>query len=546
MLRRIAPAAVIVLFLLSGLGVYLYSRPEVADLPDFDEPATACDVPLDLLERVANGYYPGRSGDILLIEQPKVQPQGTRHSTPYPSTQDVPLVLYGPGFIRSGAAPDREATVADLAPTFAELLRFEGFPQRDGRVLSEALLPRTKRNGVPRLLMTIMWDGGGDNVLEKWSDQWPHLRRMMDEGANYPNATVGSAPSITPAVHATIGTGAFPSSHGLPDNFMRVGGRIIDPYEGHTPRYLKEQTLGDLWDVANGNEPLLGMLARDAWHLGMLGHGTNSPGGDADIAVLDILGGTEFHTFEEFYELPEYVKGKEGLQEFADVVDARDGDTDGKWLGNVISANDQHVRYTPAWSMFQTAVMLRILAEEGFGDDQMPDLFYTNYKSTDLAGHEWNMVEPEVRDDLEEQDRQLRVVRDALDRTIGPRNYVLAVTADHGMMPPAATQHNYEIDEHAIKRHIHEEFDLENPDVDLVDANRGYQLFLDPDELIANDVTIEDVVEFLRDYTIEDNATVPDAISAEIEPHADEPMFYAVLTPKELREAVACARQKDG
>jgi Type I phosphodiesterase / nucleotide pyrophosphatase len=546
LLKKLSPVVVIAVFLASGFAVYRVTRPEVADLPEFEEPTTACDVPLVLLERVARGYYPRRSGDILMIEQPKVQPENTRHSTPYPFTQNVPILLYGPGFIRSGAAPDRPVTVADIAPTTADLLGFDAWDDRDGKVLEEALLPAERRNGVPRLIVTIVWDGGGDNVLEKWPDDHPELDRLAAEGASYVNATAGSSPSITPAVHATIGTGAFPSKHGLPDIFMRVKGEIVDPYEGGSPRFLEASTVADEWDLANDNEPVVGIMARDTWMLGLVGHGgydEDLPGADEDIAILDQLQATGFHGLEDF-EFPDYLPDPSEIQDEVDEVDGRDGEVDGKWLGNDISADTGDVRLTPAWSIFQTQVILDVLTREGFGADDMPDLFLTNYKSVDLGGHEWNMVEPEVQQELAAQDAQLKVLVDGLNEIIGRKQWVLILTADHGMTPPAPTQHNYEMDEHGIKRHIQERFDKVNPNVELVDSNRGYQLFLDPGEMKANDVTVEDVVEFLRGYTIEDNATEPGAITPEIEPHKDEPMFYAVLTPPELGEALACARRK--
>ena len=60
-----------------------------------------CTVPKDVLEKVWRGYEPGRSGDVLAIEQLPNQ-FGTRHSTPYPYTQDVPLVFWGPGLHQEG------------------------------------------------------------------------------------------------------------------------------------------------------------------------------------------------------------------------------------------------------------------------------------------------------------------------------------------------------------------------------------------------------------------------------------------------------------
>ena len=531
-----------IVVLAAALGVAWWLRDRDGNEEALVEPVAACDVPLPILERLRNGYFPGRSGDVLNVEQ---QPHqfGTRHSTPYPYTQDVPLVLYGPGFIRNGVRSEVEATVADLAPTFAELLQFEEFPERDGRVLEEALLPPGERNGVPKLIFTVVWDGGGDNVLRQWPDDWPNLRDVMERGAWYANATVGSTPSITPSIHATIGTGAFPSTHGLTDTRMRVGRQIVDAWEDSSPQFLEVDTLGDMWDIANGNTPLVGMLARDNWHLGMIGHGSYNSGADQDIAVMDQLGGVEFRTSEEFYELPEYVLGLEGLDAAIEEVDARDGEIDRRWLGNPLLPFDGRIRETPAWSIYQTDKTFEILDNEGYGQDEVADLFYANYKSTDLIGHSHNMVEPEEGDVLREQDVQLARLIEGLDERVGKNNYVLALTADHGMTPYPMVTGGWAIETPDMSKDIEKRFDKTTPNKPLILSNRGYQLMLDPRELRRNELDPADIAEFVRNYKIGDNVTPSNQILRRFEERTDERLFLTALTPKELKEALACGRE---
>ena len=502
----------------------------------------ACDIPLEILERVWRGYVPGRSGDILTIERLPNQ-YNTRHSTPFAYTQDVPLVLYGPGFIKDGVSSERTTTVADLVPTYAELLDFELPEKVDGKPLSEALLPRNKRNGIPKLILTVVWDGGGDNVLEQWPDSWPELKGVMAAGASYTKAAVGSSPSITPSIHATIGTGNFPKRHGLSDTRMRIGNRTVDAYEEASPRFLRTPTLGDTWDQANGNVPLVGMMARDNWHLGMIGHGAQIEGGDPDIAVMDDFTTVEFRTSEEFYTLPEYMLGNEGLQEAIDEVDQRDGESDQRWLGNPLVPIDGKIRFTPAWSIFQTEKMKELLTNEGYGQDEVADLFFVNYKSTDLVGHEFNMLEPEEKEALEEQDRQLREIVRFLDQNVGRKNYVLGITADHGMTPFPEDTGGWNIIMTETSGDIEAEFDKETPDTPLILSNRGYQIMLDKKEMKLNNVQPEEVARFLREYTIGDNAPTKDSLG-KFSQRTAERVFLTALTPEELKAAVDCARQR--
>ena len=97
---------------------------------------------------VLSSYYPGRSGDVIVIPRPywlfvtadgSPQPgSATSHGTIYGYDQKVPIVLFGRG-IKPGEYV-RAVTPADIAPTLAYLCGVT-LAHVDGEVLSEALAP---------------------------------------------------------------------------------------------------------------------------------------------------------------------------------------------------------------------------------------------------------------------------------------------------------------------------------------------------------------------------------------------------------------------
>jgi hypothetical protein len=292
--------------------------------------------------------------------------------------------------------------------------------------------------------------------------------------------------------------------------------------------------------MANDNQPVVGAVARDSYHLGMLGHGTALPGADPDVAVIDQTEEVGFNMNADHYRLPPYVHEGGDLVAALDEVDHRDGKTDRTWLGNALSATDTTIRATPVWPIYQTQIVESVLRGESFGQDEVPDLLYLNYKSTDLAGHRWNLLEPEERDVLREQDRQLAKLIRILDELVGESNYVLAFTADHGISPYPSTTGGWTIDGDELVNDIHDAFDHANPEDPLVMSNRGYQIFLDRSELRANDVTSSDISAFVRDYRIRDNGSLTKAGSV-WEGRGDERTFLTALTPGELEQAIRCA-----
>lgn len=261
-----------------GGAVRAGSSPEPASATLAERVCAA--VPREQLLRVARGTRLDRSGDVQFIaREPNFVDGGLTHAGPWDYVQDVPLLLYGPGYVRPGVYR-RPVTLADVAPTVGALLRFP-FDAPDGRALVEALLPDRP---LPKLVVVVVWDSGGRDVLDRWPDAWPYLRSLARRGAWFEHATVGASPSNTPTGHATIGTGAFPDRNGFVDEFIRVNGRLQKPNE-NGPGFLLVPTLADLYDRARGNRPLVGAIATLSAHVMMMSHGRMWGGGDADSAV---------------------------------------------------------------------------------------------------------------------------------------------------------------------------------------------------------------------------------------------------------------------
>src|SRR5262249_42323721 len=95
--------------------------------------------------RLARGFFPARSGDLMVVPRPYwiVQAAGTSHGTGHGYDTRVPLLLMG-----AGIAPGQylaPASPTDVAPTLAFLAGVT-LSRPHGRVLTEALAsPRAAR-----------------------------------------------------------------------------------------------------------------------------------------------------------------------------------------------------------------------------------------------------------------------------------------------------------------------------------------------------------------------------------------------------------------
>jgi hypothetical protein len=501
----------------------------------------ACDdVPHDALLRTWRGMRLDRSGDIQIIPfEPDFVSGGLTHATPFDHTQEVPLLLYGPG-VRPGVY-DAPVTLADLAPTLGAVLEFP-FETADGSGQVQALLPEDQREP-PRLLVTLIWDSAGTNVLERWSDSWPTLRSLARDGAWFTNVQVGASPSNTPVGHATIGTGTFPRRNGFVDEYIRVNGILQKPNE-NGPAFLLEPSLADLYDRAMGNEPKVAGIATLAAHIMMMGHGSQWGGGDEDIAVTrekesGPTAGAESVSWNltsdmrPFYRLPAYVNELPPITEYVDEIDRADGALDGMWRDNPI---DQLAGGfdTPARSTFQQRLVEEIIVRERFGQDEVPDLLFVNYKAIDTIGHYFSADGIEMSDTVRVQDQVLARLVDFLDETVGKDRWVLAVTADHGTQNDPAVSGAFEIDIAKLEQGLVARFDDDGDDVVLIQRVRPTEIWLDRDELHDNGLRMADVAGWLAQVT---QAEVLKPGRRPSDP--DAPVFAAAL-PSRILSQLPC------
>ena len=77
----------------------------------------------------------------------------------------------------------------------------------------------------------------------------------------------------------------------------------------------------------------------------------------------------------------------------------------------------------------------RIIEEEPVGQDDVCDLLYCSFKSSDWVGHRYGYESVEAGETLGEIDRQVDRLVKALSQKVGASNMVVALTADHGAGP---------------------------------------------------------------------------------------------------------------
>ena len=464
------------------------------------------------------------------------------HVGPWGYDQNVPVLWYGPDHIRAAGKVSRPVTLADIAPTEARLLGFP-FSAPDGRPMREALLPAATTE--PKLVVTLVWDAGGRDVLAAWPKRWPYLRSLIQHGTWYEHATVGSSPSSTAQDHVNIGTGAFPRTSGIIAHHLRIGDQIVGPFD-NGPDLLVRPTLADLYGRAMDGRAKIGEVATVNIHLGMIGHGSMWGGGDKGYLILREQAGASTQGAESsnwnlpaadkpFFRFPSWVGSLPPLSHDFPTADASDGTVDGTWRGMDIAAQKGGFD-TPARIPNETRVIENLITREGFGADATPDLLMINYKLIDEVGHIWNMNSLEMHDALKVQDEYLGVLIRFLNRQVGKGQWAMVVTADHGAVPDPAITGAVQLSQGKIQNAIDGGFDTDGDSTPLVEAVYQTGIFLNPDELARNAVSIADIAAFVMTLTNQQVAAADVTVPTS---KANQPAFQAAY-PSDVMHSLSC------
>jgi hypothetical protein len=468
------------------------SAPSVQSAPSASSTSSAPSTPRQrFLELFARGYYPGRSGQIFVVPR-----EGDiityhdplyafMHGSPWPYDSRIPVLFHGPPFIRRTQS-DSPVTQQDVVPTLAAVL---GTPP-PATVTGRALDALGTGGGRPRVIALFVLDAMRVDYFDRYADLMPTLTRLKNEGAWFSRAQVNYLPTVTSVGHATIGTGTDPRFHGQASNnlFSRITGKPQSAYDNLDPRELMVMTLADLWNIeTDGRAVIIGQGGAIRATAGLVGHGACIVGGRQVIAASYSTADAGWETNPTCYRMSDALTPITGKRYWEE--------TGGKWMGHDIG-NPSIFRASAVFQRFEGDALLSVIEHESIGADEITDLVMVNMKGPDYTGHAYGPDSAEIKETLRELDRQITKVIAALERKAGPRQTVIAITADHGMPAEPQPGRRHYFDEVAAA--IHKRFDPDGKIVRYYEDPANQQIYVDTARLRALGVSLKDVATFLE------------------------------------------------
>ncbi len=335
---------------------------------------------------------------------------------------------------------------------------------------------KSERAPRPKLVVLLVVDQMRGDYVDKFRGQWSGgLKRLVTEGAWFRAAAYPYAATETCVGHSTISTGAFPASHGMVANAwwdreqQRMTTCTADP-EVKNSAYAGGSTSGgdSAWKMqipsfaeelkfqtgASTRVVTVSVKARAA--ITMAGHkGDAVTWMDPSGALVTSSAYGTIPFVEEFAEkhpvaqdygktwsltLPKaaYVYDETALganipegwtATFPHPLRGKEGST----------AADEVFVEQWASSPFADTYLTRLAEAEvdalGLGKSGGTDFLGISYSSVDYVGHEFGPRSWEIQDILVRLDKDLEDLFAFLDKKVGAGNYVVALSADHGVAP---------------------------------------------------------------------------------------------------------------
>ena len=327
----------------------------------------------------------------------------------------------------------------------------------------------------PKLLVLLVVDQFRADYVETYGGQWSGgLRRLIDNGAWFTEAAYPYLNTVTCAGHATIATGAYPSTHGMISNSwwdralsqsvrctfdpdVEVVSYGIPQEPGESPNRLRVPTLSDelrLQLDSDARVVTFSLKERSAIMLG--GHladvvtwfGRNNAWVTSSVytkrpipflddfiqaSPIEVLHGTRWsrtlaatnYLYEDDIEGERPPANWEGT--FPHLLEGEQGLPDEQFY--------ERWRTSPYSDEALGQMAVAALEQLQLGQRASTDYLAIGFSALDHVGHRFGPKSHEVQDVLIRLDATLGRLLDELDRWVGQDRYVVGLSADHGVSP---------------------------------------------------------------------------------------------------------------
>src|SRR5439155_292666 len=227
------------------------------------------------------------------------------------------------------------------------------------------------------------------------------------------------------------------------------------------------------------------------------------------------------------FSFPAYLRGRSPTPYVKELT----GGT-GVWMGHKID-DTGNVRFSPAYVNFECDNMLLMQHREPIDQADVTSLIYMSMKPTDYAAHRWGLESLEVREALRAQDACVGRLIEKLNARVGESNYVVTITADHGMMPMPEVVNGHRLFLRTLLEMIDKKFGAR------ISLGGGFiNLWFDQKKMKEIGIANGDIAAYLRSLTAGEYYGPPEKWPAYLPYRRDERLFFNAYTYEQVEAYV--------
>lgn len=326
----------------------------------------------------------------------------------------------------------------------------------------------------PKLIVGIVVDQMRQDYLYKYADRYSEdgFKRLINEGFMMKNGHYNYIPTYTGPGHASVYTGTTPATHGIIGNnwYVKSTGESIycagdstvtnvggTPGSGQiSPRNLLTTTITDeLRFASNKRSKVVGVAIKDRGASLPAGHLGDAYWFDSENG--DFMTSTYYHdelpawvkafnakklpdsylnqTWETLYPIDTYTQSIADNNPFEATFSGKESST---FPYNLAKLREQNggpglIAATPFGNSITLDFAIAAIEGENLGKGKETDFLAVSFSSPDYIGHKFGPASVELEDNYLRLDRDMATLLEYLDKTIGEGEYLIFLTADHGV-----------------------------------------------------------------------------------------------------------------
>ena len=418
--------------------------------------------------------------------------------------------------------------------------------------LGTAVLGFSQKVDRPKLVVGIVVDQMRWDFLYRLYDRYTSnggFKRLMNMGFNCNNTMIPYVPSYTACGHSCIYTGSLPAITGITgnewydnekksyvyctsDSSVNTVGSVTAAGKMSPKNMLTTTICDELKLATNFRSKVIGIALKDRGGILTAGHSANAaywydpkvgqwitssyymnelPVWVTSFNNQKLVDKYYAQGWKTLYPINSYVQSTADTNNYEVKTFGKGFPYD---LSSLVGKNYNPIIATPYGNTLTSEFAKESIDKEKLGMDSITDFLAISYSSTDYVGHSFGPNSIEIEDTYLRLDAELGSLLDYLDTKVGKNQYLVFLSADHGVAHVPAFMKDNKIPSgnlvvntlvDTLNLRLKEKFGVENLVIDLI----NHQVILNLPAISSNSRLVQkDISHWIIQYLLKQEAVM--------------------------------------